>query len=170
MRLDATHHKHVAMLRKGHLSTALEDLYRVCERLISARRVSLTLRDTVEQNQQDSWERDPVRAEGEQDKKRGRIQRGGWRKKRSRRNTRGPIDFRASLVFFCSLNCCPHSTFPLSHLSVSHRAKRLVSSMHAGPLQWGGGVRRVEVEVLTVPVGDQIICDTVSPFLRCSPV
>lgn len=151
------------MLEKGHLSSALDNLYLVCERPISPWHVSLTLWDTVEQNQQDSWER------GEHDTKRGRRRRGGWRKKRSRGEPGGPIDFRASLVLFWSLNCCPHSTFPLSHLSVSRRAKWLVSSMHTGPLQWVGGLGRMEVEVLTVPVGDWIICDTVSPFTPAQP-
>lgn len=155
------------MLEKGHLSSALDNLYLVCERPISPWHVSLTLWDTVEQNQQDSWER------GEHDTKRGRTRRGGWRKKRSRGEPGGPIDFRASLVLFWSLNCCPHSTF-LSTLSPLRVPPcQVVGFVHAYRATavggWVGGLGRMEVEVLTVPVGDWIICDTVSPFTPAQP-
>lgn len=79
-----------------------------------------------------------------------------WGEKEQRGETRGPIDFRASLVFSWSLNCCPHSPFPISNplLSLSPHAKWLVSFMHVRLRQWGGGGGRVEVEVVTAPVGD----------------
>lgn len=91
---------------------------------------------------------------------RGRI-RGGENKERKgaeRRGTGGPIDFRASLVFFWSLNCCPHSPFPLSHpLSLSPPAVPSAWFHPCIPGRGGGGAGGaggVEVEVVTAPVGD----------------
>lgn len=67
--------------------------------------------NTAEQRQQYRLKKKSV--EGGWGGKKGRL-RGGENKERKAAETRGPIDFRASLVFFCSLNCCPHSPFPLS--------------------------------------------------------
>lgn len=169
MRLDVTHHKHFCSYAWERTSVVSAEgfISGVWKANICTTCQSNTLRycrtKPAGQLRERSSEK---RAEGEQDKKRGRIQRGGEERKGAEETQEAQLTLGPHLSF-SALSIA--ALIPLFHSLTS-----LCPTMPSGwfrpcrPGHCSGGVRRMEVEVLTVPVGDQIICDTVSPFPRCS--